>query len=502
MLSQGVTFAIQMIATMVLARILTPADYGVVTMVTTFSVLLVSCGHVGFPDAVLQRDEIDHSLASNLFWINVGIGLFLTIGFAAAGSLLARFYSDARVAHIAAGASLAIFFDSTSGLHLALLKRAMRFASVSANEILGRMVSVAVSIISALAGCGYWALVAGAVAYPLSLTIGAWTRCRWVPSLPRRVSGTGFMVRFAANVVARFSVGYGTQNTDNLLVGWRFGSVGLGFYKKAYDLFVLPFNLLTVYPVAVSTLSRLNGDRTQYQRYVVGGLGVLALVGMGIGGNLTLVGKDIVRLILGPQWEEAGRIFMLFGPGIGAMLIYSTNGMIHLSIGTPGRFFRWGIIEFAVTVLLFLLTLRWGPKGIAAAWTASYWVLIIPAFWYAGKPIRLGVTTVLGAVWRCILASLVAGCASALILQTIPSLKTVPGAAGALARILTTSLLFETLYVGGVILLHGGCAPLYHLAGLVREMIPFDKLRKSSPSTRVTSSSDPQVALTATTPVE
>src|SRR4026209_236790 len=85
-LSQSRGFAIQLIATMILARLLTPADFGLVAMVTTFSLLLMNVGFNGVTEAVVQREQIDHGLASNLFWINVGIGFVLTIGFAAAGS--------------------------------------------------------------------------------------------------------------------------------------------------------------------------------------------------------------------------------------------------------------------------------------------------------------------------------------------------------------------------------------------------------------------------------
>src|SRR5439155_12223968 len=186
MLSQGVAFAVQMISTVVLARLLTPADFGVVTMVTTFSLLLMSFGLNGFPEAVVQREEIDHYIVSNLFWINVGMGLLLSTCFAAAGSLLARFYGDPRVAQVAAGMSLTIFIGSTSILHTALLKRAMRFTAVAAADLLSKAVSVVVSVLLASAGWRYWALVAGAIALQLAQSIAAWTLCRWTPGRPRR----------------------------------------------------------------------------------------------------------------------------------------------------------------------------------------------------------------------------------------------------------------------------------------------------------------------------
>src|SRR5207247_6217114 len=109
----------------------TPSDFGLVTMVTTFSLLLTNLGGNGFNEAVLQRHEIDCFLASNLFWINVGTGLLFTIGFGAAGSLMARFYGNPHVAQIALCISPTIFLNSTSALHLSLLTRAILFALVS-----------------------------------------------------------------------------------------------------------------------------------------------------------------------------------------------------------------------------------------------------------------------------------------------------------------------------------------------------------------------------------
>ncbi len=111
----------------------------------------------------------------------------------------------------------------------------------------------------------------------------------------------------------------------------------------------------------------------------------MAFVGMGLSADLAILGNDLIRLYWGRK--GAGRaIFLFFGPGIGVMLLYYTNGWIHLSIGKADRWLRWGIIEITVTFLLFLLGLPGGPLGIAAAWTASFWILTFPALWYAGKP--------------------------------------------------------------------------------------------------------------------
>jgi O-antigen/teichoic acid export membrane protein len=483
-LSQSLGFAVQMIATAVLARLLTPADFGLVAMVTTFSLLLMNCGLNGFTEAVIQRDTIDELLLTNVFWINAAVGLVLTIAFAAAGPLLAQFYGDPRVARVAVALSLTILCTTLSVQHLALLKRSMRFSVLSANDIVARSASVIVSIVLARAGWGYWALVAGAVAIPLSTAVGAWLLCPWIPGLPRRGVNTGPMIRFAVNTYGRFAANYCTWNLDNLLVGWQFGPQSLGFYKKAYDLFVLPVNQLSapLTVVAVSALSRVTGDPAQYRRYFLRALSTMAFIGMGAGGALTLLGKDLILLLLGPGWETSGRIFTFFGPGIGIMLLYGTHGWIHLSIGRADRWLRWGIVELTVTGLCFLIGLAWGPVGIALAWVVSFWILTIPGLWYAGRPVSLRVGPMIGVVWRYLLASVLAAGASIAIVQALPVVQAASGMAGALTRMAVNASLFGMFYLTAVILLHRGCEPLWRFAELLRDMAPSTRVHPDRPA--------------------
>jgi PST family polysaccharide transporter len=482
-LSGGASLAIQMIGTVVLARLLAPRDFGLVAMVTTFSVLLANFGLNGLTEAVIQRDEIGHHLASTLFWVNLNAGFLLTLGFAGCGTLLSWFYHDAKVKMVAIAISPTILLTSSSVLHLALLKRAMLFRQVSANDIVARAVSVTVAIILGWAGYRYWALVAGVLALPASVAVGAWYMCRWIPGRPRRVYGMGAALRFAVHTYARFSFGYITRNTDNLLIGWRFSAQALGFYKKAYDLFLLSANQLvaSTTDVALSALSRVKRD-SAYQRYFVGVISIMAFVGMGLAVELTLIGRDLIRLLLGPNWEPAGTIFTFFGPGIGVMILYYTHSWIHLSIGRADRWFRWGIVEFAVTLLLFVAGLPAGPVGVAIAWTVSFWILTIPALWYAGKPIGLRVGPMLSVVWRYVSAALISGCITALAIRKIPFVAAAPGAVGAWIRVIVISLVLTVFYLTAVVLLHGGFKPISDLGKLTRGMLPWKRSSWQTPA--------------------
>lgn len=491
----GFGLAIQTITTIILARLLTPQDFGVVTMVTTFSLLLANFGLNGFTEAVLQTEKLSHSIASNLFWINVGIGLGLTILLAASGPLMAHLYHDSVVAKVAIGMAPTILLTSLSVLHIALLKRAMWFSATSTNEVISRAISLLTSIIFAWIGWGYWALVVGALMQPLSQTIGAWVLCSWLPGRPTRSPGTAKLVQFAMNVYGRFTLNYFARNTDNLLVGWRFGSNALGFYKKAYDLFVLSAGQLTapITNVAVAALSRYNPRSEEYRQNLLNAISVTSFIGMGLSGVFVLIGKDLIRVLLGARWDPAGQIFTFFAPGIGAMLLYFVHGWIHLSIGRADRWFRWGILEIVVTFLFFLIGLPWGPDGIAVAWSASYWVLTLPSLWYAGRPIDFGVAPVVSVLWRYIGAAILAG---SIVFLTVPRLSHLLTPLGtfdiAALRAISVSLLFGLAYMLAVVVFHGGTKPLVQFGRIFVDMTSRRTQGKAIPPDSLSPRNEPQ----------
>lgn len=470
---QSLMFGVQFVSTVILARLLRPSDFGLVGMVTTVSLLLMSFGGNGFTEAILQCERVDRYLASNLFWITVTVGVVVTVGFAASGSLLARFYRNALVAHVTVALSVTIVTAAAAVMHLALLKRAMRFSAVAANEVVARASNTLVSIALALNGWGYWALVLGIVVQGTCTAVGAWWLCRWIPSWPRRGVRTRAVLGFAASVYGKFLLNYLARNCDNALVGWRFSAEALGFYKKAYDLFTVPAGqfLNPVSSVAVAALSRIRGDMSQFQRYLLESAGVLTFLGIGLGTVLTLTGPELIPLVLGPGWERAGTIFAYFGPGIGIIFLHGTHSWIHLSIGRPERWLKWGLFELGFTFPLFLLGLRWGPEGVALAWTTSLWVGLLPALWYAGRPIGLGPRRFLGALWRYTLAAAVAAfvcyaLAGALHLSALAS-----HASGAVVLIFAKASIFVLLYLGAVVLLYGGIEPLRPVKRLARTVV-------------------------------
>ncbi len=473
-LSSAASFLIQMVGTIVLARLLTPADFGLVTMVTTFSLLLQSVGFNGFPEAIIQRPSLDQVTVSTLFWLNGGINLVFTLLFVAAAPLVARFYNEPRLFWLTIFLSTTIIGAGLSTIHLALLKRTMRFTAVAVLNMGSRLVTMVISIALAWMGWKYWALAVSSLVGTVALTIGAWIYCRWRPGPLRKRTNVTSFVKFAAHTYGNFTLNYSCRNLDNLLVGKFIGLQPLGYYKKAYDLFALSANQLTspLANVALAALSRFSDDHERFRQYYLNAVSMIAFLSMASGLVLTVAAKDIILLILGPQWMPSAQIFMFFGPGIGIMLVYTTHGWLHLSLGRADRWFRWGILEFVVTASLFIIGLKYGAPGVAVAWTVSFYVLTGPGLWYAGRPARLRISSVVGVIWRYFAAALGAGALTWFLLYRFAPGVRLYGRIPVFGRIVAASGLSILAYVGMTILLYMSLKPLTQAASLVRTMLP------------------------------
>jgi O-antigen/teichoic acid export membrane protein len=465
---------IQISSTMILARLLTPDDFGIVAMVSAFSLLLYNVGFNGFTEAIIQAEKIDHNKISNLFWIGLAVSSGLAVIFAICSPLLATFFNEPRLIGIALAFSGGFIFSALATEHLALIMRKMEFSKIVVNDIVSVVISTAMAIAMAIGGYGYWAIVARQLVLPITATALAWVQCPWRPGRPVRKAGTRPMIRFAISTFGNFATNYFGRNLDKILLGWKWGSKELGNYDRAYRLYSLPADQMIspLSSVALATLSRLKMDKDMYRRYFFKSLSLIAFVGMFVSVLLTLTGQDIIIMLLGKQWLKAGEIFSAFGPSIGMTLIYGTHGWLHLSLGTPGRWFKWGIMALVISATMFGIALPYKGLGIAIAYGLSFFVLTGPAMQYAGKPMGIKAKD----IWRVIWKHLTAAAISMIVIWSITRRMTIFGVwyreIGPFLRSAITSVASTLLYTLAVIVLHKGPAPIRDLISVMKEMLP------------------------------
>ena len=392
MAAQGATFFLRMGSTVVLARLLTPQDFGLIAMVTVVTGFVAMFKDLGLSMATVQRAEVNHGQISTLFWINVVLSLGVMLVIAALAPVIAWFYGEPRLTWITLALASAFFFSGFTIQHQALLRRQMRFGTLALIGIICMVVSIVAAIIAAWYGAGYWALVIMQLTGAIVGAIAVWVVCGWRPGLPRRRSGVRKMLAFGGNLTGFRAINYFARNADNLLIGKFWGSGSLGLYSKAYSLLMLPIRQINapIAAVAIPALSRLQNDPERYRNYYLKAISIIALITMPGVVFMMVMSKELIRIILGSQWEGASPIFSVFAIGAIMQPISNTTGWLFVSQGRSRDMFRWGLIGSTITVVAIIVGLPWGGLGIAVSYTFFGYLGMPLLYWFVGRtgPVR------------------------------------------------------------------------------------------------------------------
>jgi len=391
--SQGCKFAFQTVSTVVLARLLTPADFGLIAMVTALTSFAMLFKDLGLSMATVQKKEINHAQISTLFWINVAAGLVIAALVAAMAPAVAWFYGQPELKAVTMALGIVFAFGGLAVQHQALLRRHMRFFALGLVEVVSMAVSVAAAIIAGLYGAGYWSLVVLHVAMAVCSVVGVWVAMPWRPGLPRKGCGVREMLGFGTNIAGFNLVNYFARNADNILIGKFVGASALGFYSKAYGLLMLPIRQVRspLVSVGLPGLSRLQAEPRRYKSYYLKMVQLLAFITMPVAMVLGAYSRQIIMLVLGPQWEQAAPIFSILALVALIQPVKGTDAMVMISAGQTGRYFRLGVVTSITYVASFAVGLPWGARGVALSYTIANYVLLLPTLAYAfnGTPVAV-----------------------------------------------------------------------------------------------------------------
>ncbi len=386
-------FGLSTLSAIVLARLLTPQDYGLIGMVAIVVGFLGMFQYMGLSTATVKWSELTHEQVTSLFWMNIALSAAIGLVTIAAAPLAAWFYKEPRLIGITIGYGIATLVMGLSIQHEAILIRQMRFAVTAVIEISAMAIALASAIIAAIYHFGYWALVVNQIVLALATAIGCWFACRWRPGLPKIADGVRSMISYGGNLTGYNIMSYFARNLDNLLLGKFWGAYQLGVYSRAYQLLLMPMAQINapLMSVAVPALSRLSDSPARYRAAFLKIVEKIAMVTMPGVAFMIATSDWLVQFLLGPKWSETGRIFMLLG--IAALVQPVTRSVLWL-FTTQGRareLFQWGIISANIAVASIVAGLRWGAFGVAAAYAVSDLLVTTPLlFWFAGRrgPVR------------------------------------------------------------------------------------------------------------------
>jgi O-antigen/teichoic acid export membrane protein len=393
LVAQAASFILRVGSLMILARLLMPKDFGLVGMVTAFTGVLDLFRDFGLSAAAIQRSTVTDEQVSTLFWINLAVGALLGLLALALAHTVAAFYHEPRLVAVTWVLGAGILFNAAGVQHSAHLQRQMRFTSLAIINTASLVVGIGVAIFGAIAGYGYWALVAMAITTPLTGTTGCWIAARWIPKLPRRRTGIRSMIHFGGTLTLNGLVAYAAYNLDKVLLGRFWGADALGIYGRSYQLVNIPTSNLNsaAGEVAFSALSRLQDDPHRLRSYFLKGYSLVLAMTIPITVACMLFASDIIRVLLGPNWNAAAPILRLLAPTILIFGIINPVGWLMTSLGLVVRSLKLALIFAPLITAGYIVGVPYGPKGVALGFSAVMVLCAIPltAFCVRGTPVSL-----------------------------------------------------------------------------------------------------------------
>ncbi len=397
---RAVNVVVQFASTILLARLLSPHDFGLVAMVTALVLFAPVLVDLGTTDASTQKTHITDAEISTLFWLNVTIGGTLTVLFAAGSGFIGSFYGEPALTRVALVSSLTFILTALSIQHYALMRRAMEFPRIAIIDLSSNAISSIVSVVLAFRGWGYWALVAKPIVQSSLSAFGAWMSCPWLPGRPELSPEVKELVSFGLGVTGFTVMDTLARSADRIGLGYFNGAGSLGYFQNAFLLYDNLLNIVAAGPIhniGIASLSKLRGNVSELRRSWHAALSSLTFFCAPTFAVLAVTGQDLVVVLLGQKWAPAGPLLCVFAIRGIANSVERTMGWLHVVAGRSDRWMRWGVFSAACHLVALMAGLPFGAMGVAIAYTVVMFCLFAPALVYSGRPIGIGVNDVLSA---------------------------------------------------------------------------------------------------------
>ncbi|ROQ63871.1 O-antigen/teichoic acid export membrane protein [Rathayibacter sp. PhB152] len=434
LLWQGIRIGLLGLSIVILARLLAPADYGLLAMVTAVIGVGELLRDLGLSVAAVQAKKLESAEKTNLFWANTAAGLILaTIVFFSSWGL-AALYNEPRLVQITQVLATTFLVNGVASQFKAQINRDLRFMTLGLSEALPQALGLALAILVAASGGGYWALVVQALSVSISALALDVFFARWFPGLPRFHTSISRFLRFGGALAGTQGLAYVAKNIDNVMLGIFYGAGSLGHYSRAYQLIVLPLNQLTapLSRVAIPILSRVQDDRVQFLRFLRSGQFFTVALASIFYSSMVGLASPLVQVILGEKWMPVVPILQ----ALAVSGIFRAMGQvpywIFVSLGLTGKQFTIYLISQPVVVLAILIGVPWGGLGVAIGSSIGYLLFWFIQMWWAGRssPVStgplilsgLGIVAVLGVPAACaglLITALVPGAIAALVVASV-----------------------------------------------------------------------------------
>ena len=365
--AQGLRLVLQVGSLVVLSRLLTPAQVGLVAMVTALLNVAELIRDFGLSSAAIAARTLSVAERTNLFWLNVAIGTTCSVIAAASAPLLAWLYGEPEVLGIALALSGLFVVSGANTQYRADLSRSLRFRALAVTDVGAQVLSVTVAIAAAASGFGYWSIVLQQATFVVTSFVVNAMQCRWIPGRPRRDVSVRRFAKTGAHLLGTNLLGYAVNNLDSIGVGIVWGPGAAGLYTRVYQLLQVPLQQVNapLTRVVLPVLSRLQDDRPQFDRFFARfQLAICYVLGVGFA-ILAGISDPLVGVLFGSTWSGAAPILAVLALSGVFKGIDSANYQLWVANGLTAKLFKFYLISRPLMVLAILAGLPWGALGVA-----------------------------------------------------------------------------------------------------------------------------------------
>lgn len=382
-LSSAATATLQLAQVAILARILGPSEFAIAALALIAVGLLARFADFGLSSAVVHFQQVADAELSTLYAMNIAIGVALAAAVAISAPMVAHFYGSERLIPVLQVLAAWIVVTAAGGQYRALHQKNLDFRTLAACDIASGAVSLAISIVCALAGLGAMAIAWGALAGTAvgsTIAIARGVRMH-VPTLTFQWKQARRLIRFGSYQVAEYALDFLNMQMDSLVLGKLAGMTSLGYYAPVKTFCWKPVSLLNPILTRVSfpVMSRVQNELDRVRHIYLLQVRVIASLSLPAYAFVAVAAKPITLLVFGPQWAQAVPVMRALAVWGALVSIGNPVGSLLMATGRVKRSLYWNVFAACITPLCVLLA---APSG--ATWVAVTMAGVQLAFFIPG----------------------------------------------------------------------------------------------------------------------
>lgn len=394
------SMTIQFVVNLILARLLLPADFGMIGMLTIFITVSQALIDGGFGSALIQKKDPTQSDYSTIFFWNLIFSTVMYLVLFVSSPLIAKFYDMPMLSKVLRVLSLSLIFSSIFAIQRTRLQKMLAFKTIAVINLSASSIGAVVTIFLAYIGFGVWSLVVMQITYGIISVFLLGIITRWHPSFIFSKSAFRDLFGFGGYIMAAYILQVICQNLQGVIIGKRFSATQMGYFSQAYKLdqitsYSIPQVIVQVmYPI----YSSLQDDRERLNRVVEMNMRVISFIVFPILGLLILISDPLISFLYGDKWLPAVPYFQILCLGGFFVCLQNLNFYAVAAVGKSKTLFRWSFYKWGFLGSALLIGMNFGMYGILWGMVLSNINIFMVNAYIVSKFTGLKISKQLGAI--------------------------------------------------------------------------------------------------------